>query len=666
MLRMNKILFLAFPFLLLSVGCSFTKKVKNGVQAYSVKQYYLAAQFFEEEYPAIQTPSSKAQIAFMAGETQLILQNPEKAIDWYDKAISNGYSDEARLQKANALKKLERYDEAIQIYEELQRKTPGSYIYRSSIAALRQAKEAKLNPVKNITIAPVAWNTNAAEYLAIPINRNEVLFTSDQDPGRNTDTYLWTGRAFSNLFVYNKVTGQSAPYSPVINSSRNDGAGAISPDGQWIVFTRCAAENSRDAYCKLFVAQKRGNEWSDPVALPFQEEKVNYGHPAWAGKGVTLFFAANPPSGRGGHDLYFTQPDDKGNWSSPVNLGEIINSEDNEMFPSVFKDTLYFSSDHYGLGGLDLFKTYLDANGIWTPPIHMGSPLNSGGDDFGFVVDTFSPKPDEIVMQGYFTSSRNAKEKGDDIYMFSWTGRKDVIAVVDKEETPITSPLNQELFIVIRVMAPVFEEPGNPNSRIVENRPLPNGPVILSRKLTDERFSTDELGQLILKLEWDTEYRFTARYRDHLASVYELNTATVERDPAQKAITVNHMFVLDPIFKNKEIELENIFYDYDEWAIRDDAKPSLNKLASVLKNNPQIRIKLSSYTDCRGTDEYNLELSKKRAKAAIDYLASIGIPGRRLESEGYGESAPVIDCPCEKCTEDQHQKNRRTTFKIID
>jgi len=112
--------------------------------------------------------------------------------------------------------------------------------------------------------------------------------------------------------------------------------------------------------------------------------------------------------------------------------------------------------------------------------------------------------------------------------------------------------------------------------------------------------------------------------------------------------------------------LENIFYDYDQWAIRDDAKPSLNNLSNIMKANPSIRIQLSSHTDCRGTDEYNLDLSQKRAQAAVDYLMSVGIPAKRMEPHGFGESSPAVICECEKCTEEQHQKNRRTTFKIID
>jgi outer membrane protein OmpA-like peptidoglycan-associated protein len=144
-----------------------------------------------------------------------------------------------------------------------------------------------------------------------------------------------------------------------------------------------------------------------------------------------------------------------------------------------------------------------------------------------------------------------------------------------------------------------------------------------------------------------------------------VNTNEIEKNEKNPITTINKVLELDPIFMNKEIVLENIFYDYDQWAIREDAKPSLDKLLSILKTNPGIRIQLSSYTDCRGTDEYNLDLSQKRAQAAIEYLIAGGINDNRLVAQGLGESSPSDNCICEQCSEEQHQTNRRTTFKII-
>ena len=124
--------------------------------------------------------------------------------------------------------------------------------------------------------------------------------------------------------------------------------------------------------------------------------------------------------------------------------------------------------------------------------------------------------------------------------------------------------------------------------------------------------------------------------------------------------------VLDKIFKDKEITLDNIYYNFEKWDIRDDAKPTLDKLTTILNQNPQIKIQLSSHTDCRGNDNYNQDLSQKRAQSVVDYLISNGINSERLTAVGYGENRLEIECICGRCTEEEHQANRRTTFKVVE
>lgn len=668
---MIRLRFIWFGLALLAGACTFTKQVKTGMQAYEVKQYARAAAMFEDEYAAARSSEVKAQLAYFAGESHTRLNDHAAAANWYEKAYADGYGDKAYESLAGSLKRQEDYDGALAIYQQLQQKYPNQASYRSAATATRQAREWASAPNEQVRLEPVPWNTSAAEYMAIPVDGNRILFTSDRAGQDEGETYWWTGRAFADLFEYNSANGKVTPYAGAVNTDKNEGTGVVSADGQWLVFTRCDSDDTYDAWCKLMVSQRLGVQWSEPAPLPFQREKVNYGHPAFAATGSTLFFSSDAPDGLGGHDLYFTQLDGRGGWSEPVNLGPRVNTAYQEQFPTVYLDTLFFSSDQpNGLGGLDIFKTWLvDDRGTWASPINLGAPVNSGGDDFSFVVDTFATLAQGTLLQGYLTSSRGGAARGDDIYAFRYLGEQPVTSPTDTMPVSAVEPedsIVQQLFLAIRVTEPEYSVTGDPNSGVVGQRELPNGPVILTKGLTDERFVTDKQGQLLLKLEWDTKYIFTARYRDHLASTYELNPADVDRSSGKPVITVNHTFVLDPIFRDKEIVLENIFYDYDQWEIREDAKPSLDKLSVILKNNPSIRILLSSYTDCRGTDEYNLELSRKRAEAAVAYLASVGIPARRLESRGLGESSPVIDCPCESCTEDEHQANRRTTFKIID
>jgi len=129
---------------------------------------------------------------------------------------------------------------------------------------------------------------------------------------------------------------------------------------------------------------------------------------------------------------------------------------------------------------------------------------------------------------------------------------------------------------------------------------------------------------------------------------------------------VEVQILLEKIFTNKEVVLENIYYDYDKWDIRADAEPTLDELSAMLELNPNIRIQLSSHTDCRGENAYNQDLSQKRAASAVNYLIQKGIDQDRLTPLGYGENVPAVDCNCDDCSEDQHQANRRTTFKVLE
>jgi peptidoglycan-associated lipoprotein len=655
---------------ILAASCTFTQKVKTGVQAYEVKQYSVAAALFEKEYELSNTPAEKARLAFLAGESYRFLNNHGAAGNWYLNAYNDGFGEKALEAYANSLKYQERYTEALKAYEELLKLSPGNASYRSYITLCKQAMEWSRNPNTAYKVEPAAFNSPASDYSPQPIGPGQILFTSDRGSRQNADTYLWTGRAYSDLFVTNSFSSQVAEYDASINSPQNDGTAVISPDGNAIVFTRCFVDDAYDAWCKLMISFRKGNSWSDPEPLSFVKEKINYGQPAFAASGNTLFFSSDAPEGQGGHDIYFSQPDGSGGWSEPVNLGPLVNTLGNEQYPTVYNDTLYYSSDHLaGLGGLDIFKTYLDQNNQWVAPVNLRAPINSGGDDFGFVIDTFAKLKTGVLLQGFFTSSRDGASRNDEIYSFVLMGilpDTDTAVAITEEEKEITPEINYQVFLALRVLEPEYEIKDDPNSRVVARKPLPNGPVILSKSQVDERFVTDQLGQLLLKLDFDKTYTVTARYRDHLASSVTINTSDLARNPDNPIITINQTLVLDPIFKNKEIVLENIFYDYDKWFIRDDAKPSLDYLSNIMKTNPTVRIQLSSHTDCRGTDEYNIDLSQKRAQAAIEYLISTGIPAKRLEAQGFGESNLAVKCECDTCTEEQHQKNRRTTFKIID
>ena len=188
----------------LSFSCTFTQKVKTGMQAYQVRQYYVAADLFAKEFESASDKTEKARLAFLAGESNRFLQNYVAAADWFQEAFQEGYGEKALEGYAHALKYQERYPEAMKAYEDLLKLNPGNPAYRSFVTLNRQAMEWSAMPNKAITIEKAPFNSTAADYGAHPIDENFVLFTSDRSLKQNQETYLWTGRTFSDLFISSK------------------------------------------------------------------------------------------------------------------------------------------------------------------------------------------------------------------------------------------------------------------------------------------------------------------------------------------------------------------------------------------------------------------------------------------------------------------------------
>jgi outer membrane protein OmpA-like peptidoglycan-associated protein len=195
---------------------------------------------------------------------------------------------------------------------------------------------------------------------------------------------------------------------------------------------------------------------------------------------------------------------------------------------------------------------------------------------------------------------------------------------------------------------------------------LPGSLVEIQLGKEKRTVTVDEEGLFSIELKENTDYNFLASKENYLKNVNNFSTKGISKDPDNPELRFEIEIVLDKIFLDKEIRLENIYYDFDRWEIRDDAKPTLDEMIETLKLNSDIRIQLNSHTDCRGQNRYNEDLSQKRAQSAVDYLISKGIDPTRLVAKGYGENQLEVNCICARCTEAEHQQNRRTTFKIIE
>ncbi len=655
--------YLNFLWLIVGISvaaCTYTEKIRDGKTAYERKRYFQAAEMLQEEYKGARSNIERMNIAFLIGECNLKFNNVDEATKWFKTAYEGGYGSSALVQYAACLKQSEKYEEAANAYFQAGEEIGDRVKFRREISNCLQAVDWRDDePYSPYQVEPLSINSIYSEYAPVPLDEDQIVFTSDRPESEGDYMYAWTGNEFVDLFLSDVKTNQVKAFEQDLNSEDNEGTAAFSSDGNQMVFCRCFSASEYDIHCKLMITEKENDRWSKPKLLEFAKEGVNYRQPTFANGDTSLIFAADIDGATNDYDLYVSHLID-GEWTDPVSLSNRINTQSREGFPFMHNDTLYFSSTFGGMGGYDIYKTYIMGNGQWAPPINLMAPINSGADDFGFVINDYLEPTDSVTQFGYFTSSRDGGQGFDDIYRFE-----------KRRFYPEKEPEPEELFVYeivldLRVFQRQFEDPDDPNSKVLMRVPLGDASVEVTEDgalFTETK--SDQYGMLTLELKPEKEYDFFLSHPGFFNNELTFSTKDLPIDSSKKVQRFEERILLNKIFYDKEIVLENIYYDLDESYIRDDAKPTLDSLANLLKLNPDLKIQLSSHTDCRAEDDYNDRLSQARAESAVAYLQQKGIVGERLTAKGYGESQFAIDCVCEECTEEEHQANRRTTFKVI-
>lgn len=663
---MNKAL---LPLLFLLIGlisaCTFVDKIRDGDTAYDRKQYAVAIPMLKKEYDKTKSRVEKGKKAFLMGECYRNTNQIASSITWYKTAYDNSYGVDALKGYAYGLKETEQYAEAKQAFKTLGIEIGSPYEYRREILACEKAIAWKKGQKETgYTVASLPFNGSSSDYSPTLYSDGKLVFSSDRSASEGEEAYAWTGSNFSDLFLADLKSNTVEPFSEQINTNNNEGSVAFNNDYSLMIFTRCFNEDKyADNFCQLMMSERDGAGWSNPVALNFVRERINYMHPSLSADGSFLFFCSDNPEGWGGYDIYVSERTPDG-WDEPQMLSRSINTIGNDRFPTIEADTLYFSSDyHQGMGGLDIFRSYRTGPKQWTVAQNLKAPINSGSDDFGLVINRNLKGQEGVLQQGYFSSSRNSGSGGDDIYRFEKRVPPPVVEI-DTIEEPVE--IVYKLILEGYVLEKIYEQANNPNSKILGRKPLPGASVNINTGKKGEQIKVDGNGFFSIEMDENTDYDLLASLEGYLNNSDRFSTHGIARDPAEPVRKFELEIVLDKIYKNQEIRLENIYYDFNESFIRQDAKPTLNSLAKTLSQNPDIRIELNSHTDCRGNPNYNANLSQRRAQAAVDYLISLGISSERLGARGYGESLLAIDCGCSRCTEDEHQANRRTTFKIVE
>lgn len=663
-------------------GCTYTQKIKDGNTAYQQKQFAIATKFLKTEFNKSKSSSEKSQKAFMLGDSYKRLNQPENSAKWFMEAYNRGHGPDALKEYAYALKEQESYEEAAKAFEDLIVETGEPFIWQKEVAACRTAKSWKEAAAKNeYKIKSLEFNSANSDFAPAIYKDNQLVFSTDRTTSTGEEIYNWTGNDFMDLFVVGLDGGVPQNFSELLNSPYNEGTVTFNEDFSVIYFSRCGSgDKAVDDYCKLMVSRLENGQWSKPEVLSFVEDNVNYAHPLLTPDGKTIYFSTDHSDGYGGFDIYYSELTDEG-WSLPENLGSRINTEGNEVYPFLDADTLYFSSDyHVGMGGMDIFKTYRGKGGRWAPLYNLKAPLNSGADDFGYVIKPLTEEEvkDSILQIGFFTSNRTGKGN-EDIYEFKKVLLPPPPVVVPEveedtvEQVATTEPdaetAKEETYryiLVLTTFEKTFNQVDDPTSGVSGRRNVAGAKIQINGGSSPTTLTTDANGQIELDIELGKYYNFFGTKSGYLNNSTNFSSQNITKDPNRKIRKFRVELELFKDIRKKEITLENIYYNYNKWDIRPDAEPTLIELARLLRENPTIKIQLSSHTDCRGNDGYNQWLSQKRAESAVQYLTKLGIGFERLSPQGYGESRLAVTCACSSCSDAQHQTNRRTTFTILE
>ena len=421
-----------------------------------------------------------------------------------------------------------------------------------------------------------------------------------------------------------------------INSVVNEGAVAISPDGQYMIFTICDRfgnyGNNRSGVgtCDLFISKKQGENWSPARNLGRTINSAQWdGQGCLSSDGKTLYFASTRKGGIGGSDIYMAEMTDKG-WTTPVNLGQGINTPGREMGVFIHPDnqTLYFSSNgHVGMGGYDIYVSRRNPDGTWGKPENTGYPINSNKDEMSVFINAEG-------KLAYITSSREGGVGSEDIYRFP----------VPSKIAPVP---------VTYMKGIVFDHETKENlDASFELIDVETGKVMVKSN------SNSNTGEFMVTLPVGRNYALHVSKNGYLfhSEKFELTEGTngkpYHKDVPLRPIKVN----------NEETALNNVFFNTDKYDLLPKSKAELDKLVDFLKNNPTLKIQINGHTDNQGSSSSNQVLSENRAKSVMTYLIEKGISKDRLSFVGYGDIKPIA----ENTTEEGRAKNRRTTFTIVE
>lgn len=661
------------------------------------------------------------------GEQEYVLlaaKSNSKTIDYsksnyyfekYLEINSEGLEEVDYMTYIDQLKMLEDYTKARGVAVAAAAKYPGNSFFKAVSQDADIIKDLE-SQAKSYEIELQSFNTGMGDFSPFYYEDGLLFTTKSKNRGFLTGRFAWDNTNYTNVMFVKEENGnwkKAKVMRGPFFSSRHDGPVALSPNGTKMAMTRNLVRGDKKKgvrYFALYMNKKVADgKWDKAELFEHSAPDYNTGHATFSLDGNRMYFASDREGSVGGSDIFYSDYKD-GVWGEPVNMKE-INTIGNEMFPHVGADNkLYFASDGYaGLGGLDIYM--VDLEGGDYSVTNLGAGINSSKDDFGIIVDSTG-------LSGYFTSNReNFVDK-----IYSWTRGSvtidmelDVFANVDTGKEPIA---NQEVLLIdkntndtitlttnaegrvnaklngFKTYQLVAEMPDHESDNSVidfntrnifkdttfkyemsttpkyvdveilvyndkTKDPLTNAEVIVKWDSQESKMMTDENGNINMKANKNTQYHVFASMRGFINNNTSFKTGV--------GGTVQKEIPLTVIEKGITFKIDNIFYDLNKADLRPESEEELDKLSVFLLNNPGIKVELSSHTDSRGSDSYNMSLSQRRAQSCVNYLIKKGITKKSIIAKGYGETKLVNHCKNGvECSEEEHQLNRRTEIKILD
>ena len=636
--------------LLLTAGCG--AKLSTANAQYDRGEYFAAAATYRKVYNKTPTKekAERAQIAFRIGECYRRLNAAPRAAAAYQNAVRYKYPDSTAIYYlARELHMQGKYKEARKQYEAFLELKPDDRLALNGIRGCDAALVWKATPTRYVVKEAKLFNSRRSECSPMFLGtENDLLyFCSANDKASGDKKSDITGIKTNDIF-FSKKDEKGAWQRPElaeggVNTEADEGIISFSPDGNTMYLTRARHEEGANTAVEICTSSRSDAQWSKPVLLQITGDTLSsFAHPAVSPDGRYLYFTSDMPGGYGGKDLWRIDLTERG--GAVENLGVQINTAGDEMFPYIRDNgDLYFASDgHPGMGGLDLFKATMNEFGVWKIE-NLGAPLNSPGDDFGITFETGREA-------GFFSSNRNDGRGYDHIFSF---------------ELPR---------IEVWIVGMVLDQ---------DEEPIPNAIIrIVGKDGSNQKAYAREDGSYRFKLDLGTDYVMMAGCYGFLNSRGEFTSDSEEHDE-----TYELDFILAAI--DKPVIVENVFYEFDRSDVTPESAAALNEIIQMLEDNPTVSIELSAHTDMKGSEEYNIGLSERRAKSVVDYLIEHGVDPARLTPKGYGKTSPrtitrrqareypmfeegdvltdeyILALPPEQ-QEVANALNRRTEFRVLD